>query len=97
MSKLHPLAAPLFESVAIIGIGLIGSSIARAAARVKAAGRLVICDRDEKALSQAKHLGLGDAYETSAAEGRRGRAPGDPMCSGRRLRRTGRGYGARTR
>ena len=68
MSKLQPLAAPLFESVAIIGIGLIGSSIARAIARVKAAGRLVICDRDENALNRAKQLGLGDAYETSARE-----------------------------
>ena len=68
MSKLQPLAAPLFESVAIIGIGLIGSSIARAVARVKVAGRLVICDRDENALNRAKQLGLGDAYETSVRE-----------------------------
>ena len=68
MSKLEPLAAPLFESVAIIGIGLIGSSIARAVARVKVAGRLVICDRDENALNRAKQLGLGDAYETSVRE-----------------------------
>ena len=66
LSKLQPLAAPLFESVAIIGIGLIGSSIARAVARVKAAGRIVVCDRDENALSRARALGLGDAFEASA-------------------------------
>jgi cyclohexadieny/prephenate dehydrogenase len=68
LSKLQPLAAPLFESVAIIGIGLIGSSIARAVARAKAAGRLVICDRDANALSRAKQLGLGDVFESSARE-----------------------------
>ncbi len=68
MSKLQPLAAPLFESVAIIGIGLIGSSIARAVARAKAASRLVICDRDANALSRAKQLGLGDVFESSARE-----------------------------
>jgi cyclohexadieny/prephenate dehydrogenase len=68
LSKLQPLTAPLFASVAIIGIGLIGSSIARAVARVKLAGRLVICDHDEKALSRAKQLGLGDAYETSVRD-----------------------------
>jgi cyclohexadieny/prephenate dehydrogenase len=68
LSKLQPLAAPLFESVAIIGIGLIGSSIARAVARAKAAGRLVICDRDANALSRAKQLGLGDVFHSSARE-----------------------------
>ncbi len=38
------LAAPLFERVAIIGIGLIGSSIARAARRRNVAKTIVIAD-----------------------------------------------------
>ena len=60
------LAQPLFPTLAVVGIGLIGSSIARAAARTGAAGRIVICDRDPQALARAEALGLGAAYTTSA-------------------------------
>ena len=59
---------PVFETLAIIGVGLIGSSIARAAARTGAAGRIVICDRDADALARARALDLGAAYTTSAAQ-----------------------------
>ncbi len=62
------LPAPIFPVVALIGIGLIGSSIARAAARSGAAGRLIICDCDDGALARATALGLGQAYTRSAAE-----------------------------
>lgn len=62
------LAVPVFETVAIVGIGLIGSSIARAAARSGAAGRLVLCDRDPAVLARAQSLGLGAAYTQSVAE-----------------------------
>jgi cyclohexadieny/prephenate dehydrogenase len=62
------LPAPVFETVAIVGVGLIGSSIARAAARSGAAARIVICDHDAAALARAEALGLGAAYTASVAE-----------------------------
>ena len=54
------LAAPLFERVAIIGIGLIGSSIARAARRRNVAKTIVIADCSREALARAAALGLAD-------------------------------------
>ncbi len=62
------LSAPVFDTLAIIGIGLIGSSIARAAARSGAARRIVVCDRDPEALARAEVLGLGAAYTESVAD-----------------------------
>ncbi len=54
------LAEPIFDELAIIGVGLIGSSLARAARWSKAARRIVIADCSEKALASARALGLGD-------------------------------------
>jgi cyclohexadieny/prephenate dehydrogenase len=56
----EPLAEPIFNELAIIGIGLIGSSIARAARRRHAARRIVLADRSVEVLERAKALGLGD-------------------------------------
>ena len=56
----EPLAEPIFEELAIIGVGLIGSSIARAARRRNAARRIVLADRSVEVLERAKALGLGD-------------------------------------
>ena len=47
------LAAPLFERIAIIGVGLIGSSIARAARRKAAAKQIAIADCSRAALDRA--------------------------------------------
>jgi cyclohexadieny/prephenate dehydrogenase len=55
-----PLDEPIFKELAIIGIGLIGSSVARAARRRNAAGRIVVADHSEAALARARALGLGD-------------------------------------
>jgi cyclohexadieny/prephenate dehydrogenase len=55
-----PLAEPLFEELAIVGIGLIGSSIARAARHRRAARRIVLADSSISVLERAKALGLGD-------------------------------------
>ena len=55
-----PLDQPIFEELAIIGAGLIGSSIARAARRRHAARRIVLADRSVAALERAKALSLGD-------------------------------------
>jgi cyclohexadieny/prephenate dehydrogenase len=56
----EPLAEPIFNELAIIGVGLIGSSIARAARRRHAARRIVLADRSVETLERAKALGLGD-------------------------------------
>ena len=56
----EPLADPIFEELAIIGVGLIGSSIARAARRRHAARRIVLADESIAVLERAKALGLGD-------------------------------------
>jgi cyclohexadieny/prephenate dehydrogenase len=62
------LPEPLFGTIALVGIGLIGSSIARAVAKTGAATRLVICDRDPEALARAEALGLGQIYTASVAQ-----------------------------
>jgi cyclohexadieny/prephenate dehydrogenase len=56
----QPLVEPIFEELAIIGVGLIGSSIARAARHRCAARRIVLADRSIETLERAKALGLGD-------------------------------------
>ncbi len=59
---------PLFEKLALIGIGLIGSSISHVARRQGLVGSIAVSSRSEKTLARAKELGLGDSYSTSAAE-----------------------------
>ena len=55
-----PLAEPIFDELALIGVGLIGSSIARAARRRNAARRIVVADHSMAVLERAKALALGD-------------------------------------
>ena len=58
----------LFERLALIGCGLIGSSIARAArARGGIAGEIVATARSEKSLSRIAELGIADRVEADAA------------------------------
>ena len=66
--RLQTLDAPLFSRIAIVGVGLIGSSIARAVRRVGAAGTLVLADASASVLERARALALGDVYCASAAE-----------------------------
>jgi len=61
------LAEPLFGSMTIIGVGLIGSSIARAVRRQNIARSLVLCDRSSEVLDRARALRLGDGYDLSCA------------------------------
>tara|TARA_R110002072_G_scaffold170294_6_gene323812 strand:- start:2719 stop:3642 length:924 start_codon:yes stop_codon:yes gene_type:complete len=51
---------PLFDKVAFIGIGLIGSSIARVMRRDGLAGSIVACARSDKTLDTVLELGLAD-------------------------------------
>ena len=61
-----------FERICIIGIGLIGSSIAHDVRRLGLAGEIVIADRSADVLKRSEDLGLGDRYLVSAAEAVRG-------------------------
>ena len=62
MSNIH------FDRIALIGIGLIGSSIARDVRELGLAGEVVISSRSEATLKRAEELGLGDRYVSAAAE-----------------------------
>ncbi|WP_198585943.1 prephenate/arogenate dehydrogenase family protein [Pararhizobium haloflavum] len=58
----------IFDKIALIGIGLIGSSLARVIRREGLARHLAIATRSSETLEQAHHLDLGDSYTTSNAE-----------------------------
>lgn len=58
----------LFDRIALIGIGLIGSSIARDIKALGLAGEVLISTRSSETLKRAEELALGDRYTTSAAE-----------------------------
>ncbi len=62
-----PLDEPIFDELAIIGVGLIGSSVARAVRRRKAASRIVLADRSQETLARAKALALGDEATSDLA------------------------------
>ncbi len=71
-SRLPVLETPVFAQITIIGVGLIGSSIARAVRRSGAAGTIVLTDNSELVVARAKALALGDRYTTDIAEAVRG-------------------------
>ncbi len=58
----------MFQKLALIGIGLIGSSIARAARLRGLAKTIAITTRKPATLEEARELGLGDSYTLEAAE-----------------------------
>ena len=62
----------MFEKLALVGIGLIGSSIARAARLKGLARTIAISTRKQETLDEARALGLGDVYSLDAAEAVRG-------------------------
>jgi cyclohexadieny/prephenate dehydrogenase len=57
-----------FDRIALIGIGLIGSSIAYDIRRLGLAKEIVVSTRKPETLKRAEELGLGDRYTISAAE-----------------------------
>ncbi|MDN5928868.1 MAG: prephenate/arogenate dehydrogenase family protein [Hyphomicrobiales bacterium] len=61
------MPAPLFDKIALIGIGLIGSSLARVIRREGLAGHIAISTRSAATLARAGELGLGDSYSTDPA------------------------------
>ncbi|GAK72919.1 putative prephenate dehydrogenase [Agrobacterium rubi TR3 = NBRC 13261] len=58
----------LFDRIALIGIGLIGSSIARDIKELGLAREVVISTRSAETLKRAEELELGTAYTVSAAD-----------------------------
>jgi cyclohexadieny/prephenate dehydrogenase len=62
------MSGTLFDKLAIIGIGLIGSSIARAARKHKLVQRIAIADASQDARDIAADLKLGDSYHADAGE-----------------------------
>ena len=62
----------LFDRIALIGIGLIGSSIARDVKELGLASEVVISTRSPETLRRAEELQLGTSYVASAADAVKG-------------------------
>ncbi|MER8894146.1 prephenate/arogenate dehydrogenase family protein [Mesorhizobium sp. M0676] len=62
------MTSPMFEKIALVGIGLIGSSLARIIRREGLARHVAIATRSPTTLARAKELGLGESYTTDARE-----------------------------
>ena len=58
----------LISRLCIIGVGLIGGSLARALRNANAVSEIVGCGRDPEHLQQAKTLGVIDRYSTDPAD-----------------------------
>src|SRR5690349_6053368 len=58
--------AVVFERIAILGAGLIGGSIARAACEAAAVGSVAVYDADASVRQRAHELGLGEVRDTAA-------------------------------
>jgi len=58
---------PLFNRLAIIGIGLLGSSIAHAVRKTNAAAEIALADHSQDVVDRAKELDLGDLYAIDSA------------------------------
>lgn len=66
------MAEPMFERVALVGIGLIGSSLAHVIHREGLAGHVAISTRSAETLARAEQLKLGDSYHDRASDAVRG-------------------------
>jgi cyclohexadieny/prephenate dehydrogenase len=62
------LSDPLFEKIALVGIGLIGSSLARVVRRERLAGHIAITTRSASTLKRAEELELGHSYSLDPKE-----------------------------
>lgn len=60
--------APLFNKLTLIGIGLIGSSIAHACRRAQLVSEITITTRRSDTLDEARRLNLGDHYTLDMTE-----------------------------
>src|SRR5262249_50840243 len=62
------MAKPMFEKAALIGIGLIGSSLSHAMRRANLAGTITASARTEATRATAQRLSLADAVFEHAGE-----------------------------
>ncbi|WP_292396915.1 prephenate/arogenate dehydrogenase family protein [Mesorhizobium sp.] len=62
------MTSPMFEKIALVGIGLIGSSLARVIHREGLARHVAISTRSETTLARASELGLGSSYTLDVKE-----------------------------
>lgn len=62
------MSDPLFNRIALIGIGLIGSSIAQVARARGLVSEIAVSTRSPETLARAEELKLGDAYYLDAGE-----------------------------
>ena len=60
------MTEPVFNKIAIIGAGLIGASIARAAVQYGAAGTVSLYDSSEDVRLRAAGIALGDVADNLA-------------------------------
>ncbi|HEX2136014.1 MAG TPA: prephenate/arogenate dehydrogenase family protein [Microvirga sp.] len=67
-----PREVPLFAKIALIGMGLIGSSIARACRHLKLARTVAAMDQDEAVVARVSELGIADEATTDLAAAVRG-------------------------
>jgi cyclohexadieny/prephenate dehydrogenase len=65
------LAEPIVGRLALIGLGLIGSSIARAAQHLKLADRVVVSDASPEVRARVRALGIADEVTETSAEAAR--------------------------
>ncbi|MEE7503500.1 prephenate/arogenate dehydrogenase family protein [Methylobacterium mesophilicum] len=72
MAETLKAAAPVVGRLAIVGLGLIGSSIARAARRYGLARTIVAVDRDAAVRARVRDLGIADVVTGDPAEGAAG-------------------------
>ncbi|WP_183360750.1 prephenate dehydrogenase [Geomonas limicola] len=79
-----PKGGVLIERLAVIGVGLIGGSLARALREAHAVGEIVGIDRDEENLRRGVELGVLDRYVVDPREGVQGADVvfvSTPVCS----------------
>lgn len=57
----------IFDRIAIIGVGLIGASVAHAARANAAAGAIALYDASDAARARLRELGLGEVFDDAAA------------------------------
>ncbi|MGD8547854.1 MAG: prephenate dehydrogenase/arogenate dehydrogenase family protein, partial [Thiohalophilus sp.] len=62
------MSKPLINKLTIIGVGLIGGSLARALRRAEQVGTIVGCGRNTGHLEIARKLGVVDMIETDPAK-----------------------------
>jgi len=66
------MGGKLYDRMAVIGCGLIGSSVVRAAREKGAVGEIVVFDASEAVRARVAELGLADRVEAEAAEAVKG-------------------------